>query len=484
MRKTQRLTAVFGLCFGIIGNAMGAGYEMQPIIITASRVGENPGDMTRKVDVITHNDLETSAARDLSDVLTKLTSVNISHYGGVAGTKNVRMRGGTAQQVLVMVDGRPINNPRDGSVDLNTVPLDNVDRIEVLHGPASSLYGSQAMGGAVNVITKTPLPGKPVTEISTRYGSFSNSLHRLSHGAQISRFGYQINGELAGTRGFREHGGYKSQDLNGKWTYDLAARHKISLNLGANGDRADLPGEITAVDLDDEQRSVKNFADLAWNAELNDRIGVSARVYDNFDRLEFRENTAGALWDTAYEKTVHRTWVQGIDGNLRSRPFDADTVMVGVTFQRNKNESMRTGTHDYSVRAGYLENHLELFDRLKLSGSVRVDDYSTFGSKTNPSAGFLFKFTPRYRFRGLYSRSFRAPTFNDLYWPDTGWTKGNPNVRPEKGATKEVGIDNDLTDDLSVSATYFRNDFKDLINWAPDGAVWTPSNVDAAEMDG
>ena len=130
--------------------------ELDKIVVTPSRIEESYGDTCRNVDVVTSKDIESSGSGNVAEALTDITSVNMRDYGGPGASKTIRMRGSTASQVLVLVDGRPVNNPRDGETDLNSIPLDNIERIEVVHGPASSLYGSQAMGGTVNIITRKP----------------------------------------------------------------------------------------------------------------------------------------------------------------------------------------------------------------------------------------------------------------------------------------------------------------------------------------
>ena len=116
--------------------------DLERIVVTPSRIEESYGSTSRKVDVITQEEIANSQATDCAQLFTELTSVNISNYGGLGANKNIRMRGSTSAQVLVMVDGRPINNPRDGEVDLSTIPLEDIKQIEILHGPASSLNSS------------------------------------------------------------------------------------------------------------------------------------------------------------------------------------------------------------------------------------------------------------------------------------------------------------------------------------------------------
>lgn len=458
--------------------------DLEKIVVTPSRIEEKSSEVSRNVDVITSRDIEASSAEDLAQVLTEITSVNISNYGGLGATKTIRMRGSSAAQVLVLVDGRPINNPRDGEVELSNIPLDNIDRIEVLHGPGSSLYGSGAMGGTVNIITKNPPKEKMKTELTSSFGTFRTYLERLSNGARISKFGYLVSGEYQSSQGFRDNAEFYAKDLNGKFEYKFAEGNIINLNTGYYRSDNGTPGPIDSPDIDDKQRNLKNFYDFNWDFKPNDSTGISTKIYQNYDRLEFMENTQGSAYDTANKKDTHTTMVRGYNCQLSKQLFDNYQGILGFNYVTNLNNSTTSAKHEYTVRAGYLDNQWDLFNDLKIKLGVRVDDYSNFGMEINPNLSFLYKLGDGIKLRGLFSRSFRAPTFNDLYWPDEGWAKGNPDLRPEKGLTGELGIDAKISKYILSSLTFYRNDFNDLINWAEEGGVWMPTNIDSAVIDG
>jgi outer membrane receptor for ferrienterochelin and colicin len=154
------------------------------------------------------------------------------------------------------------------------------------------------------------------------------------------------------------------------------------------------------------------------------------------------------------------------------------------------NDSTTSAKHEYNVTAGYLENRLDLFDKkLNVNLSARLDDYSNLSTEINPSLSMLYKFNESIKFHGLASRSFRAPTFNDLYWPATsypwgGGESGNPDLRPEKGITEELGAEVRINRYLVSGLTYFHSDYKQLIQWSPDeNEVWRPENVNSAVID-
>ncbi|MFA5008513.1 MAG: TonB-dependent receptor [Candidatus Omnitrophota bacterium] len=459
--------------------------DLGSLVITPSRIEEDIGETYRKVEVITKKDIESSQAKDVSEVLSGIDSVNISNYGGLGALKTIRMRGATPSQVLILMDTRPLNSPRDGEVDLNTIPLDNIERIEVMPGAASSLYGSQAMGGTINIITKSPPKSGQKLEFTTRFGSFATFIESLSQGARIGKFGYIVSGGYESSEGFRVNSAFNSKDFNSKFDYKINDYNTLGASCGFYKSRAGTPGPITAPDDDDIQVQLKNYIDLNWDSRIDETTGLNARVYNNYDRLEFSENSVGSIFDTPFSRAIHTTKVEGLDLRFNKELSDFYQLISGYNYVQNLNDSTSSAKHKYNVNAGYLENQFNISEKAKLSLSGRVDNYSNFGAEFNPSVNFVYNLWENSGIHTSVSRSFRAPTFNDLYWPDEGWAKGNPDVKPEKGINYELGFDTKVNKYFSTGLTYYRSDFSDLINWAPDASnVWQPTNVGRATING
>lgn len=461
--------------------------DLDKIVVTPSRFEESYGSTAQTVDVFTAKDIEEGQYNDVADLITQATSVNISSNGGLGQSKNLRMRGSTSAQVLVMVDGRPINNPRDGTADLSAIPLDNIARVELVHGPGSSVYGSQAMGGTLNIITK-PIPkDKAVTQLYSSIGSFQTYTERFSHGNRVSNFGYLISGTYQSSGGFRTNTEYNEKDFNTKFEYKLNSKNDLVLNAGFFKSRAGAPGPVTIPDIDDKQVNLKNYLDLVWNFKPDETSLIKFRSYNNYDRLEFNENSMDSIFDTGVGKFIHTTQARGFDVQANKKFFDVYQAVLGLSYIGNFNDSTSTAKHKYNVKAAFLENQLELFNRLKLSLNVRVDDYSNFGTQASPSFSVVYDLNDKAKLHGSVSRSFRAPTFNDLYWLDS-FAVGNPNLRPEKGLTEEIGIEAKIGGKASVGLNYYHSKFEELIQWSPmtddPWGIWTVKNIGSAVIDG
>ncbi len=449
--------------------------DLERIVVTPSRTQEAYGDSCRKVEVVSSKQLEAAGVTDASEALTKLTSVNISNYGGIGANKNVKMRGSTASQVLIMVDGRPINSPRDGVADLSSIPLDNIDHIEVMRGPASSLYGSSAMGGTVNIITKK-IPLKNKTEFTTGFGTFRTYVEKISNGGRVGKFGYLATGQYQSSVGARGNSQFDSKDFNTKFEYAFSDTNKLSVDSGFLKSWQGTPGPASSPDPNDKQGTLKNSLVLNWNFKPDRTSEIILKAYNDYDRLEFLEDPA---------KNVHTTKVTGYDLQASKNLLDNFRVLAGYNFVHNLNDSTTSAKHKYSVQAWFVSGQLELWDKLKFDLSSRFDNYSNFGSQANPSFSALYSFNQNNKAHILYSHSFRAPTFNDLYWPDEGWAKGNSALGPEKGRTYEIGYESKVCQYWAASFNYYHNNYRQLINWAEtSGGVWQPTNVNKAIING
>lgn len=469
------------LALTVIKTAQAWDIELEDIVITPSGIEEASGETGRKIDVISRRELKYLNPQDVAGALKYLPSITIDNYGSLGALKTIQMRGSTASQVLVLIDGRPINSPRSGDVSLNNIPVDDIERIELLRGPASSLYGSSAMGGVVNIITKKPPDKGQETELFSSFGTFRTYQEQLSTGAKSGNFGYRINSGYQSSQGHRDNGEFNAKDASAKLTYEFNPQNLLTLNGGFYKDKLGTPGTITSPDLNDTQMNRKNFFDLLWEVKpWEDKdIELSSRLYQDYDRLEFVETPQ------PLDKTTHSTKSRAVNLKYNQKISELYRLIGGLDLTNNHNDSSSTAKHRYNVYSGYIENQFVLWEKLGLNLSLRLDDYSNFGTNASPSLSLFYKLKGKARLNFLIARSFRAPTFNDLYWPATGFEEGNPNLQPEKGITFEFGLEKKFSKFFKTGLTYFRNDYDRLIKWQEDSdTIWRPHNIDAATIQG
>jgi len=461
--------------------------DLERIVVTASKIEQEYKHSTQNISIITKEDIEGSGITEITEILDLLPSVNILEYGSTGATRAVHTRGASSSQTLTLIDGRPVNTPRDGETDFNQIPLSNIERIEVLRGPASNMYGAGAVGGVINIITKTGKE-KMHTEILNKVGSFSTKLSSLSHGYKIKDFDYFVSYDYLASNGHRDNGYYLSHNINTKFGYQIDSDNHISMSSGYYTSEVGTPYKVSFMDLDDQQETFKKYIDITYNGKMAEGQDINLKLFHNFDRLEFIE---------AFEpidKDVHQTKIYGMDAQLSQTFFDIFRTSIGTSYQENRLNSTSSNKHTYNLKSFNFESEIDFFDNGALKFGARWDDYSSFGDKISPSASFNFWMLDSIKLHGLIAKSFRAPTFNDLYWPrqeyfwegvSVGGVEGNSNLGPEKAVSYELGISGYFLKRFKTDLTLFRRSSEDLIEWSVDDSDWwRPENVSSASIKG
>lgn len=460
--------------------------DIGKIVITAAKIEQRYEDLPVNVNIVEGSSIQDSGAGEISAVLDKLPALNIINYGSDGATKTAHARGLSGAQVLTLVDGIPVNSPRDGVADFNKIDLTNIERIEILRGPASSIYGSGAMGGVINIITND---GKtfPRTMLKSLYGLNDTRGIYFAHGRDLKLFDYYLSHDTYKTNGHRENSDYEYHNSNLKLGVTPKADNRLIFNYGYYTAEVGTPGKNIAPQLEDRQETRRENFDLTWKADLTQGSDVLFKAYHNIDRLEFIDNLARDDVDT------HQTQVSGLDLQFAQKVLEAIRLTAGYNRQNYTLDSSTSGKHDYFLNAFYVESEISPLERLKLYFGGRYDNYSNFGGRISPSSRFSWWLNDNFKLHGLYGRSFRAPTFNDLYWPRTvypaawggGGEEGNTKLSPEKAESYECGVSTYFFKVFWTDLTYFRNDAKDMIVWNVDNAGWwRPENISSALTQG
>lgn len=458
--------------------------DLEKIVITASKIEQLYKHSTQNISIITSKDLESICLDEITQVLDLLPSVDILEYGSSGSTRSVHTRGASSTQVLTLIDGRPVNTPRDGATDFNQIPLSNIERIEVLRGPASSIYGAGAIGGVINIITKSGKE-KMQTELFNKFGSFSTKHTYLTHGSKIKDFDYLLSYDYLTSHGHRDNSSYLSNNVNTKFGYQFNQDNRITVSGGYYNSEVGTPGLVSNQDLDDRQEAFKKYIDLTYTGKLFEGQNILLKLFHNFDRLEFIE-TFDPL-----NKNTHQTKMYGLDAQISQTFFNIFRTAIGMAFQENRLNSSSSAKHTYNLKGAYFESETDFLERGSLKFGARWDDYSNFGDRISPSISSEFWLFDILKLHTLAAKSFRTPTFNDLYWPREdygapwGGVEGNPNLGPEKAISYEAGLSGYLFNKFKADITLFKTKFKDLIEWSVDNNKWwRPQNVSSATIKG
>lgn len=456
--------------------------DLERIVVTPSRVAQEYRHSTQNVSIITKDDIEASGITEITEILDLLPSVDIIEFGSAGSTRSIHTRGTSSSHVLTLIDGRPVNTPRDGRTDFNQIPISNIERIEVLRGPASNIYGAGAVGGVINIITKSGKE-KMQTTLLTKFGSFNTKLISLTHGYKIKEFDYFIAYDYLASHGHRDNGDYLSNNINTKFGYQLDNDNHISLSSGYYNSEVGTPGPVTNIDLDDRQETFKKYIDITYNGKMREGQDIIVKLFQTIDRLEFIEAFV------PIDKYAHQTKVYGLDVNVSQTFFDIFRTAIGSSYYDNRLNSSTSNKHTYNFKGFNFESETDIFDKGSFKFGARWDDYSNFGDRLSPSASFNLWMFDMIKLHGMAAKSFRTPTFNDLYWPREDWNpggvEGNPNLGPEKAESYEIGVSGYALGRLKTDLTFFRTDFRDLIEWTVDDAGWwRPENLSSATIKG
>jgi vitamin B12 transporter len=454
---------------------------LEPVVVTAARTPQKISDVLSDTVIITAEDIERSNQTSLVDLLQGQRGMEITRNGGRGASASVFLRGASNQQSIVLIDGVRTGSATTGGATWSNIPLDQIDRIEIVYGPLSSLYGADAMGGVVQIFTKK---GSPAFSASASAAIGSDDLRKLDAAVSGSSRGvrYALNASHEEAAGFSsrkpgtfgynpDHDGYERTSVGGQIDTELAQGHDLGLSL---------------------QRS-RLDAEYDGSANFNDRLVQHLETYSLWSTNKLADNwTSRAQVSQSADKTENISAFAGhFDTKQQQISWQNDVTvfaddLLQVILERRREEV--DSSTDYPVRAR-ATNSVATAYQLRRGAhlgsiSVRNDDNSEFGSHTTGSIGYGYRITDALRANASYGTSFRAPTFNESFFPGYGV----PANQPEKGRNAEIGLTYSAGD-TQWNAVYFRNRITDLIVFAapcpvPGYAFGCAYNVNQAELTG
>jgi outer membrane cobalamin receptor len=483
------------------------------IVVTATRNEALVTSIPVSTDVISTKMIEESNAKNIGEALKTIGSSLVKSYGALGSLESVSLRGSTGAQVLVLIDGQKLNNAQDGSVDLSTIPFDAVERVEVVKGGNSAMYGSDAVGGVINIITKSMARQNKLTySASGMYGSYNTQDYQASIGQDINNFDYLVSYSRTQTDGDFEYTnleGIKKDLVNGdtradnvfvKGGYLLPDQSHISAFYKFRNSENGSPGSIDYPNSTARSKVDNNHVSLSYE-------GLSAGPFAFNFNTYFIKNKYTYYNPEDYSgisESKYDTRELGASLQVFTDLESLGLLSYGYEFRQDKLESSQLvngapvpfiGDHTRNVNSVYFQDDWKYdFDhtwKLSVVPAVRFDNYPEegVGSQFSPKIGVAFSHDEGWRgaVRGNVGRVFRAPTYNDLYWPADSWTEGNPDLKPEKGITYDFGFIVQFAGPGSwnIEMTYFASRLEDLILWA-SGAdyIWRPENVSKANTNG
>jgi vitamin B12 transporter len=463
-----------GSCVAVAGaTGQGTVRPLDTITVVASRT--HPGDAARAVELITREDIARSTARNVAELLAERLGVDV--YSRSAAQADISLRGSTAEQTLVLVDGVRVSDAQSSHYALDlAVPLGAIERVEILRGGGSALYGPDAVGGVINIVTRR---GANETEIRTRGGAFGTAGASVSGGAKGGTFAVNGTTEYEKSDGYRAGTDYRIGQarvtLSGPVGVGQLESH-VGVGVrdfGAN----DFYGPYNST-----ERTGTITADTRWTVPLGDWIlATTASARRHTDRFTLiRDNPS------IYEN-LHTSWQS--TGELVARTtVAAASLAVGADAENAQLTSNNLGSHAEWRDAIFTEVSIGSVASPTLNVGVRADQSNIYGGFLSPSLAVAIPVADGVRVHASASRGFRAPTWTELYYVDPT-SQGNANLLPEQFWSGDIGARIGRAGGLTLDLGAFARNAQNLIDWvkpaaAPATTPWVATNIGDARYRG
>lgn len=458
----------------------------QEVIVTASGVPQLAKDVLADNVVITAADIAKSGAISIVDLLQQQRGMEIGRNGGVGSVSSLFMRGGNNTQNVVLIDGVRVGSSTTGGATWAMIPLAQVERIEIVYGPLSSLYGADAMSGVIQIFTKkaTASFSANATAAIGSYGLkklgagiAGSSAEGFSYAFNIARDkqdGFSASTPASGPYTYNiDNDGYELNSASARLAYQIEKDTSIGINLLQSKLDAQFDAGPTQNDF-----NIQKLTNASAFAQFKPMSHWSSR-------LQYAQTKDDGYTDASYGKSFFITKQNSLNWQ---NDFTFDKNVLQLVAERreedvtNTTKALNRERSTNSLAASYVAK----FDQHLASASVRYDNSSQYGAKTNGSVAYGYKLSDEWRVNASYGTSFRAPTFNELYYPGFGVSSN----KPEYSKNAEVGLyfDNNI---VQWSAVYYSNKARDLLvstNVCPVEKATHPYgcsyNVNRATMSG
>lgn len=484
-KLTTRLSACALLLGGILQNsAYSQTDDIENMIITASRTPMNIDEAFSTLEVISRQQIDMFAPQSLSELLSTVAGIDISVQGGRGQNASVFIRGANSNQSLVLIDGLRVSSASLGSSNLQIIAPELIERIEIIKGPRAAIWGSDAIGGVINIITRQNKENALNLSINT--GSDSYQKVSLS-GARSHEKGFtSLSGNYEKSDGFDvlktaepDKDGFDTHSfaLNGEYKVN----NKLNIHYLARADQ--LNSEYDNAFGGNNQSENKNHIWLLktrYDHQVN-----NSKAYTEF--------TIGQNRD--YSKNFRTDATSGFDSVFETRrdqlsvlnSIDASSTISlnsGIDYYKEQLNSTSTFTENSRDVVAVYGHGFYRNDNLSAELAVRYDSIENIDAETTYNLGFAYQFNTNTRIAISTGTGFKAPSFNDLYFPAGTFSAGNPELNSERSQGSEINLTTRVND-INVDLSLFKNEIDELIVWTADeNFFFQPNNIDKAEISG
>ena len=437
-------------------------------VVTATRTTQSVDDSLASVQVITQEQLTQHPSQDLGEILRFKAGIDVARLGGFGGQTSTFIRGTESNHTLVLIDGVRINSATSSQANIQHLTLDDIERVEIVKGAMSSLYGSEAIGGVINIITKTP--NKTSSQANITSGSHNLIKGGFNQTVKHNQFSALINANAIYTDGFpiieknAQEYGYKNQGVNLKANYDLGfSQIAVSTRQNKGTTEYNNFGSFATQDFENQLIS------LSAKGDINDKLNSQIRLSQLKDYIDQNQSTSiahtkqqQADWQNTFALSSEITLVAGITQTNTEAQYDNG---FGTKYDKEQDNL-----------AVYLQQQSE-FGQISTQLSLRHEDYDSFGTHQTGTLALGYSLNNQHRIYANYGTAFKAPDLNDLY----GYG-GNVNLKPEESTSVEVGSKHTIGP-FKLNTAFYQYDIDNLISCV-GGFPCQNINVDKASIKG
>ncbi|MGU3346318.1 TonB-dependent receptor domain-containing protein [Pseudomonas monsensis] len=462
--------------------------KLPDTLISANRQVEARNDSSAANTVFTREDIDRLQPGSVTDLLQRVPGVQVAQAGGRGSLPGIYIRGTQSAQSLVLVDGQRIGSSTSGDSNLQHLNIDQIERVEVLRGSRSVIYGSDAIGGVIQIFTRRGTEQSLQPRLHLGFGShqtWDRSLG-LTGGDEKTRF--NLGASLDDTAGLdrthesypsdSDHDAYRNKSISLSLSHALTDDIEVGANLLDNRGKSEFDNPFGRFDTSTfasvQQQPYSDFNVSSVSSYVDARVNDAWKTRVEFGHTENREKTLDKLSD---ERTVFNTYRDSVNWQ-NDLTLDARNSLIlgGDWYEDRINSSTAFDENSRWNRAAFIQHRYQA-DSFSTELGLRHDDNQQFGGQNTWSGTFTLPLNPDNDLLLSYSEGFRAPTFNDLYYPDFS----NPALKPETSKSYELQWRSQLSDSSRLEASIYRTDLEDAIIF---GSNSRPENVASARING
>ncbi|MBB1441869.1 TonB-dependent receptor domain-containing protein [Pseudoalteromonas sp. SG43-3] len=454
----------------------GAEQSIEKITVTANKFEQSINDVLASVNVIERAEIEASNVRDLPTLLSTRVGFQVNPNGGFGQNTGVSLRGTGSGDTLILIDGVRTGSATLGQKALNNVPLNSIERIEIIKGSRAAVYGSDALAGVINIITRE----SDNLSLSATFGSDSYQNYQVAGSVKSDDITTAFNAGFEKTDNFDvlqgvapDEDGYENKNLGFKVNYTDAHYGDFKLLGQYSEGYADYDSRFSPADSTIERDDFKNYQlSAGWSKNYtNQTHSVDLALSTDDSDNTYVDFSVGPTTSTFITKRTQ------IDYNGQYLLSNELNISGGINWYNDdvSHSSQPFVEDSRDVLAVFVGAYYDA-DKVLANLTVRQDDDEQFGDETTYTAAAGYHLSEDATFRISQSTGFKAPTFNDLYYP----LYGNPDLQPEKSVNRELGLSVDF-DIAQVDIAIFRNDIEDKIDYDANFAL---ANIDEARYEG